>query len=179
MNNEQAANRMVSPTPTSQPTSQSVRNMPTAALAVPQTQQPNQVLASAQPTVDPSQLLVNPHTAAMVATVVAAAAQQMAQQQQGVQVVQPASQQQAQHPATAATNQGLPPQHPTSSAPIPSIALSHLGNLMGISQQPPSVFQKAAPVAQAQVVAAANGSGGISAALLSNMQNWKLEQLGK
>jgi len=119
----------------------------------------------------------------MVATVVAAAAQQMAQHQHVVQVMQPsaASQQtpsqQPQHPAHATVTGPPAPPSSSSTIPVSPVGLPHLATLLGVSAQAPTVFQKGASVSQAQVVAASNGSSSVSAALLSNMQNWKLDQL--
>lgn len=173
------------------------------------TQQPRQMLASlgqAAP-IDPSQLLMNPHTAAMVATVAAAAAQQMAQhqhvaqqhhhhaqqqhaqqqhaaaQQQHVaaqhqQVIQapaPTPSQQPQHHVAAAVAQ--PPAPPlTVQQGVPQIGMPpHLAALFGMTAAPPAaVYQQGA-----QVVAAPVPTNSVSTALLSNMQNWKLNQLGE
>jgi len=180
MNNDQINNVTATQAPVPQQSNnQCVRAVPPVAFAS-QTQQPQQLLASIPqtPQIDPSQLLMNPHTAAIVATVVAAAAQQMAQHQHAVQVMQPsAASQQPQHPAHATAI--CPPVPPVSSSsiPVPSVGMPHLATLLGVSPQAPTVYQKGASVAQAQVVPAANGSSGMAAAFLSNMQNWKLQQL--
>jgi len=184
MNNDQKTNG-TTPIPRTQRTNnQCVRTVPPVVYAT-QAQQPQQLLASIPqtPQIDPSQLLMNPHTAAMVATVVAAAAQQMAQHQHVVQVMQPsaASQQtpsqQPQHPAHATVTGPPAPPSSSSTIPVSPVGLPHLATLLGVSAQAPTVFQKGASVSQAQVVAASNGSSSVSAALLSNMQNWKLDQL--
>ena len=128
-----------------------------------------------------SHLLMNPHTAAIVASVAAAAAQQMVQQQQHA-----ISQAQSMQQSATSSNQPHqlifhPP--PTSATPPPAqMAMPpHLAALLGMPVQAPSVYsQHGTPVAPAQVVVPSSGaSGNGSTALFASMQNWKLKQLGK
>jgi hypothetical protein len=155
-------------------------------------QQQNMLNAFAQAPMDAaaSQLLMNPQTAAVVATVAAAAAQQMAKHQQQQQHM--ANQAQAMHPSPG----GGPPQGvqqqqqhmahsippPSGTPPVQQVGLPpHLAALLGMSHQqaqaPQNVYaaqQHCAPVAP--VVSAASVP---STAMLSNMQTWKHDQLGK
>jgi hypothetical protein len=157
-----------------------------------------------------SQLMMNPHTAAMVVSVAAAAAQQMAQQQQHQQHHQQQHQQhhqqhhamsqaqamqsqaqaqaQAMHTTASASQKQQPHQLVYHPAPPPSgtspssqqMALPHhLAALLRMPGQAPAVYSHGAPVAPAQVVKSSNVSSGPTTALLSNMQSWKLKQLGK
>lgn len=166
-----------------------------AAQHTQQSQQQHMLNALGQAPMDAaSQLLMNPHTAAVVSAVAAAAAQQMAQHQQQHQQQQHHMVNQAQ--AMHSSSNGGPPQTvqqqhhmahsiaPPSATPpaVQQVGIPpHLAALLGMSHQAPApqnVYaaqqQHGTPVAP--VVAAASVP---SNAMLSNMQNWKQNQLGK
>jgi hypothetical protein len=138
----------------------------TYADATPQhAQQVLAAFAQGTPQIDAAQLLMNPHTAAMVATV-AAAAQQLARPQAfslpQFQVIQA--------PVSAHTQPPKPSTPPpqSSMAGLPQLGLPpHIATMLGISAAP-QVYQHSAGAAS-----------GVSSSLLSNMPHWKLGQLGK
>jgi len=206
MNEQTASGATAPPIPGQQPVMPRMQGVPQVTYSAAQTQQSHQhqhqqqhmLNALAQAPMDAAQqLLMNPHTAGVIATVAAAAAQQMAQHQQNV-----ANQQQHhQHQQQAMQTSPAPPQNaqqqqhmahsivapPSASSPPNAASMAvqqvglppHLAALLGIPHQVAAAPTNVYATHSAPVASVVPSVGAPSAAMLNNMQNWKQNQLGK
>mmetsp|Transcript_28092 Transcript_28092/g.46512 ORF Transcript_28092/g.46512 Transcript_28092/m.46512 type:complete len:794 (+) Transcript_28092:229-2610(+) len=204
MNEQTASGATAPPIPGQQPVMPRMQGVPQVTYSAAQTQQSHQhqhqqqhmLNALAQAPMDAAQqLLMNPHTAGVIATVAAAAAQQMAQHQQNV-----ANQQQHhQHQQQAMQTSPAPPQNaqqqqhmahsivapPSASSPPNAASMAvqqvglppHLAALLGIPHQVAAAPTNVYATHSAPVASVVPSVGAPSAAMLNNMQNWKQNQL--